>query len=279
VERENRGCNIARRLGVRLPLLAVAVASRAVFVIPVMPCLTAKEPPQELSATQVLDRMEDAARRQQATLEGWTSIRVYRANSSRFGKWAEVKVQVEYSAPEQKTYRVLDSSGSQWVAKRVIFPVLDAECQSAAPPVREQTDIDRSNYAFRFVEFDAAENAYVFDATPHRANQLQFRGRIWVDAETFGIHRVTGEPAVSPSFWVKRSVSTRIYRQFGTFWLPVQHRSSAELRWLGSSTLDIDYQEYRWPGNQISTSREDSLPNLKEPGSRLLAMPGFLAAH
>jgi hypothetical protein len=157
-----------------------------------------------------------------------------------------VKIQVEYVAPGEKTYCILESSGSQFIAKRVIQPILEAERQSAVPQTRTFTDISRKNYVFRLIEFDATENAYVFEAVPHVPQRYQFRGRIWVDAETFGIKRVHGTPAVSPSFWVKRTEFTHEYREFSGFWLPVQHRSHADLRLFGRSTLEIDYGEYRW---------------------------------
>ena len=159
-----------------------------------------------------------------------------------------VKIRLDYAAPGQKTYCILESAGSQWIAKRVIQPILEAERQSAVPQNRALTDINRTNYAFRLIEFDAAENAYVFRAVPHFPQRYQFRGRIWVDAETFGVKRVRGAPAISPSFWVKQTEFTHEYGNFSGFWLPVQHRSHADLRLFGRSTLEIDYGEYRWSG-------------------------------
>ncbi len=207
--------------------------------------LRAETPAPPLSSTAILDRMEEAGQRQQTNLESWTCVRTYSANNSRLGKWAKVKIRLNFTAPGKKTYSVLESSGSSFVAKRVIYPILDAERQSALPQARVRTDINRKNYSFRFIEFDTPANAYVFDAVPLSPQRFQFRGRIWVDPETFGIKRVQGTPAVSPSFWVKRTEFTHEYERVSGFWLPVRHRSYAELRIFGRSTLEIDYGEYR----------------------------------
>lgn len=192
----------------------------------------------------VLDRMEEANRWQHDNLDRWTSIRVYSAANNGLNKSATAKIQIDYVAPGRKTYRVLEQSGSPLVLKHAIIPVVKAECQSAAPRIRALTDIQRTNYDFRWIGFDSVANAYVFEATPRARSRYQFRGRIWVDAASFHIARVRGTPAVSPSFWVKHTEFTHEYRSFGPFWLPVSHHSQGELRIFGLSTLEIDYREY-----------------------------------
>lgn len=47
------------------------------------------------------------------------------------------------------------------------------------------------------------------------------------------------------------------YREFGGFWLPVRHHSQAQLRLFGTSTLDVDYQDYEWAPRE----REGSCPS------------------
>ena len=195
-----------------------------------------------LSPEAVIDRMEQTGKRQQAALASWTGTRIYTAENQRFGKRAQVVALVQFQAPGQKSYTVLDSSGAGIVISRAIRPILEAECTSAQN--RSESDINRENYDFRFVDFDAAENAYVFDAHPRLSRKYLFRGRIWVDAPTFGVRRVEGTPATPPSFWVRRTEFKHEYQQFDGFWLPVRHHSEAQLRLFGKSTLEIDYRGY-----------------------------------
>jgi hypothetical protein len=204
------------------------------------------ETARNLSSSELLDRMEEAGRRQRDNLQTWSSTRTYSARNSRLHQWATVKIRLDYAAPGQKTYSVLERSGSGLIAKRVIYPIIEAERQSALPAVRVLSDINRANYTLTLTGFDAAEQAYVFQATPRAPARYQFRGTIWVDAQTFGIKQVKGAPAVTPSFWVKSTEFSHEYRQFDGFWLPVRHHSEAQLRLFGTSTLDIVYESYRW---------------------------------
>ena len=242
---------MARRVAMALAMLLVLVYLPA-------PALRAAGP--GLYPAAVLDRMEEAGRWQRDNLDHWTSIRVYSAGNNRFRKSATAKIEIDYVAPGRKTYRVLENSGSSLVLKHAIIPAVEAECRSAAPGMRLLTDIGRANYDFRWIEFDEALNAYVFEVAPRAPGRYQFRGRIWIDAESFGITRVKGTPAVSPSFWVKRTEFVHEYRKIGPFWMPALHHSTAELRIFGLSTLDIRYEVYRWgpkdheTGSQLKNS-------------------------
>jgi len=196
----------------------------------------------ELPPADVLDRMEDSILRQQSTLESWTSTRVYTAGNVRLNKWAKVVADVGYAAPGTESYTVRESTGMGLIVDQVIRAALNAERESLM--IREQTDINRANYGFVFLSFDPVENAYLFEATPRTKNKFLFRGRVWVDADSFGVMRVVGRPANSPSIWVMRSEFTHEFANFGGFWLPVRHRSTAELLLFGTSKLEIDYGAY-----------------------------------
>jgi hypothetical protein len=45
---------------------------------------------------------------------------------------------------------------------------------------------------------------------------------------------------------VKSTEFAHEYDVFGGFWLPVRHRSKAQLRLFGASTLEIEYGGYHW---------------------------------
>ncbi len=225
-----------------LPLLVLALALGGVAQS------ESRQP--ELSAADVLDRMEETVLRQHATLESWTSTRVYTAGNERLKKWATVKAQVDFAAPGTESYIVLERSGMKLIFEKVIQPILNAECENTMN--RAKSEINRSNYDFRLIEFDADQNAYVFEASPRsQNNRFLFRGRVWVDARTFGVRRVVGSPAVKPSFWVKSTEISFEFEEINGFWLPVRHHSMAELKLFGTSTLEIDYGTYRCSGKLI----------------------------
>jgi MoaA/NifB/PqqE/SkfB family radical SAM enzyme len=271
---------LAGLLSLIFPRLAsrtiAALGCLAALIIP-FAVLLAAAAPGELAETELIERLEDTGRRQREVLQKWTSVRTYTASNQRLNKSARVRIRMEYTAPGQKTYSLLEKSGSPLIIKRVIYPIIDAECQNAVAEVRALSDINRSNYHMRLLGFGTDEQAYRFEVSPRVPQRYQFRGTIWVDAATFGITQIRGVPARKPSFWVKSSEFSHKYGQFNGFWLPVVHHSEAQLRLFGKSTLDIVYEEYQLPPRESSAFRKHVLVLAVADHQRSLAGP--LADH
>lgn len=204
--------------------------------------------PAAVNATEVLARMEQANAQRQQQLLSWTSIRRYRAENARLRRWATATAEVQYAAPGEKTYRIVDRAGSNAIVSRVIEPLLATERNTARAEIRAETDVCRSNYQFRLLEFDQATASYVFEALPRNPGRYNFRGKVWIDADSHGIRRIEGEPARPPSFWVRSTRFVHEYARFGEFWLPVRNHTEVQLRIFGRSALDIEYSDHRWQG-------------------------------
>lgn len=252
-------------VGPSLPGFLRRAAAAALFLLLAVVSLSAGQTDPGISPAAILDRMEETGRWQRENLPGWHSVRTYIAVNRKLNKSAEVKVGFDSIPPSgEKTYCILERSGSTLLAKHAIQPILEAERQTSAPHMRGAVDINRRNYEFRFLQFDGPEDAYAFQAVPRFPQRYQFRGRVWIDRETYAIKRVMGAPAVPPSFWVKRTEFTHEYRRVGAFWLPAEHRSHAELRLFGSSTLEIDYGDYELTGSSAQQPRPHSCSALAE---------------
>jgi MoaA/NifB/PqqE/SkfB family radical SAM enzyme len=192
----------------------------------------------------VIVTMEQRNLERQQTLRHFSAYRTYGANNTRLRRNAVMTVLVEFRAPSDKRFEVLERSGSGGVYKHVFEPLLRAEVVNASATARTLSEISRRNYIFEYAGFDAETNSHIFNATPRTANKYLFRGKVWIDADEFAIRRIEGEPAQSPSFWVKRSHFVHEYRKIGNFWLPISTRSESELRLFGRSQLMIDYFGY-----------------------------------
>ncbi len=203
--------------------------------------LAAPLPPE-----QVLERMEQSNVSRNRTIASYRGLRRYEAANPRLGKQASVLAEVRSDAPGHWDSTIIARSGSGAVQRMVIRPLLAAERATALNRTRENVDICRRNYAFTFLRYDGNIEAYVFEARPLHQSKYLFRGAVWIDSENFGIRRIEGEPARSPSFWVKRTSFVHDYAQFGPFWFPHRHRSAAQLRLFGASTLTIEYLEHEW---------------------------------
>jgi len=207
-----------------------------------------------LGPEEVVAKMEESNAARQRKLPAYESVRTYVADNPRMHQHAEVTTEFRFDAPASKVSRVTQRSGSKIVQRLVIEPIISAEADSGSPNRRDSVEICRRNYVFTFTAFDEDARAFVFSVQPRRPGKYLFRGRLWIDAETFGIRRLEGEPARSPSFWVKRTHFVHEYGRFDDFWLPIRHRSDAELRLFGRSSLLIEYSGYHLESDGLATT-------------------------
>jgi hypothetical protein len=212
--------------------------------------LVGGERPAAVNAAEVLARMEQANAQRQQQLLSWTSVRRYRAENARLHRWATATAEVEYTAAGGKTYRIVDRAGSKAIVSRVIEPLLVTERSTARAEIRAETDVCRHNYQFRLLDFDQDTSSYVFEALPRNPGRYHFRGKVWIDAASHGIRRIEGEPARSPSFWVRRTRFVHEYARFGEFWFPVRNHTEVQLLIFGRSALDIEYRDHQWQGSR-----------------------------
>lgn len=199
-----------------------------------------------LTGLEVLDRMDKANEARQRRLISFESTRRYEAGNTRFGRKAHAIVEVFFRAPGEKTFRVIERAGTRIIQGKVINPLMEVEKANSTEAGRAGTEISRRNYRFTYLGLEGTPAAHLFSVEPLTRNKYLFRGKMWVDAESFAVRRTEGEPAQSPSFWVIRTRFVHEYGNFGGFWFPVKHRTETELRLFGKSTLSIDYYDYRW---------------------------------
>jgi hypothetical protein len=206
---------------------------------------------------EVIVKMEESNSTRRNGLEFCRSMRRYQAGNTRLNRQGSMLVEMSQSVPGQKTFHVIERNGSRIIQSRVIEPIIDAERESSDRNGRRDADISRRNYSFTYAGRDSDSDAYIFVAQPVKPNKYLFRGRIWIDARDFAIRRIEGEPARSPSFWVRRTHFVHEYASFGDFWFPVSNITEAELRIFGRSQLKIEYFGYEWlPLNVVGESRE-----------------------
>ncbi len=199
-----------------------------------------------VNTDEVIARMEENNRARQTALQGYHSQRRYEAANLMFHRWASAVVDMQYAAPGEKSFRVLESTGSRAILTRVIEPLLQSERETARQQERKDVDISRQNYLLTLAGTDETNGMYIFVVEPRTPSMYLFRGKIWVDKQSFGIVHIDGEPAKSPSFWVQKTHFIHQYARFGDFWFPVSNRTEVELRFFGRSTLNIDYYSYEW---------------------------------
>lgn len=201
-----------------------------------------------LTTDQIVERMVRMNDRRTRDLESYTASRTYHLKyKGLYSTSADVDATLTYEWPDKKHFDVLSEHGSELLRKRVLRPLLAAELEALKEENRKQAAMRPENYTFLAAGYEKTPegNFYVLEIRPKNQNKFLVRGRIWVDAEDFGIARIEGEPSVNPSWWTKRNSIHVSYQKVGEFWLPLHNDTESNLRMLGRSWLTIDYTDYK----------------------------------
>jgi len=218
-------------------LAGQAVASNEGKASPVAP----------LSLDKIVDNLVARNAERSRKLLHSEATRVYHLTYRGFpgSREAEMTVEASYDSPSSKEFKVVSQSGSKLIQDRVFSKLLEAEKESAKPEMASQTQLNRNNYDFALVGYDAAAGQYELQVIPKRKSKYVYQGKIWVDATDFAVIRIEAEPAQNPSFWTKKSEIHHEYQKVQNSWVPARNESISYIRLGGRATLTIEYKAYR----------------------------------
>jgi hypothetical protein len=216
------------------------------------------------SVDDVVGKMMERDNQRQAALHGYTAVRRYVLENSRHHKRAEMLVTIKCLDNGSKEFQTVSATG--WSAARNhVFPkLLESESEASLPDVRERSRITPENYSFEMIGTDFIDQhaAYVIGIAPKTHDKYLVRGKIWVDADDYAIVRIEGEPAKSPSFWIKSTHFIHSYQKSGIFWLPSYDRSMTDARIVGATELRIEYFDYAANATSLAASRAPAAGSL-----------------
>lgn len=230
--------------------------------------LRPKDPPS-LPANDVIARLMSKSAGRSAQLRGYRTTRVYHVQYHGFlgAREATMQVASSFTAPDEHEFSVISESGSKLLINRVLLKLLDSERE--AWKNQAQIEITPANYDFDSlgIEKQADGSAlYVIGVRPRKDSRFLYRGKIWVTSDDFAVTRMEGQPARSPSFWIKDTQIDSTWEKIGSFWL-IQHNSSvSHIRMGGSATLTIDYTDYQITGVGRTPGKSQN-PALPDPSS------------
>jgi outer membrane lipoprotein-sorting protein len=172
---------------------------------------------------------------------------------------SQVLAKVDFAPPNEKNYTIEKSSGSGQ-GEKITRKVLDHEKSMAKGD--ESVALTRENYDFEYLRAETinGRRAYVLQLTPKHNDKNLIKGLAWIDAETFHPLRVEGEPAKSPSWWVKSVKLSLTFGQVGDMWLQTGTQAIANVRFLGPHTMVARDVNYQLPVQMAALSTQKSLP-------------------
>jgi hypothetical protein len=228
------------------PLIAVAVALSAARSSAQVPAAIATDP--QLTLSQVVEKLVQKNAERAKALESYRGKRIYKIDYKGFPSAlrGEMTVEMTYTAPAKKDFKILSESGSKWIVKRVLKRLIDGEKEAQEAAIRKSVELNTQNYNFTSLErqTDAAGCGYVLAIQPKVPSKFLYRGRIWVNDQDFAVCRIEAEPSKNPSMWITKTEIRHNYQKFQDFWLPVENQSVSSLRLGGRATLTITYQDY-----------------------------------
>jgi hypothetical protein len=228
------------------PLIAAAVALSPIGTSAQVPAAIATDP--QLTLSQVVEKLVQKNAERAKALESYRGKRIYKIDYKGFPSAlrGEMTVEMTYTAPAKKDFKILSESGSKWIVKRVLKRLIDGEKEAQETATRKSVELNTQNYNFTSLErqTDAAGCGYVLAIQPKIPNKFLYRGRIWVSDQDFAVCRIEAEPSKNPSIWITKTEIRHNYQKFQDFWLPVENQSVSSLRLGGRATLTITYQDY-----------------------------------
>lgn len=208
------------------------------------PAATAAPAPQFPGLQAVITGLEAAQRANHAHMIPFAVTRRYElfSGDDREPKGAVI-AEIHYQPPTTKTWEIKQANGSERAAK-VVRSILEREAKYASDG---KIAIGREHYDFRYVGDGETDHrpCYILQLIPKHDEGNLMRGRIWVDRDTYLIHRFEGEPAKNPSWWIKDLKMSTTYGDIGGIWLPTSSKGVADVRIFGPHTMTEHTLSYR----------------------------------
>ena len=185
---------------------------------------------------QILMRMQ-AAEGAERDRPGYSVLREYQlSGTDASAPTSQVLAEVEYFPPSSKQFAIRKTEGSDR-GEKIVRRVLEHEVRMTKDS--GESAVIQSNYNFALLgqENLGGRRCYLLGLNPRRDTPELLKGHAWVDADSFLILRLEGEPAKSPSWWIKDLRVAIDYGRADGIWLPVTTHATADLRLLGTQVL------------------------------------------
>jgi len=185
-----------------------------------------------------------------AALLGYTEQRTYEVKDTT-GRVREQEIgQMEYRAPDKKTFVTTSESGSGIVRRLALSPLIASEIETTSGKQHHDSAISPANYTFELLgQQDVGPyHCFLVHAVPKRPDKYLFEGKVWIDTEDYAVVRIAGHPAKKLSFWIERADFVREYQKIDGFWLSKKDETFVQVRIYGNKILTIDHQNYNVEG-------------------------------
>ena len=191
----------------------------------------------------IVARMEAAQQDNRDRIRAYTVVREYTLTSEKKPEApSQVTAEVNFVPPGTKAYEIRETNG-RGHGEKVVRRVLQHEAEMAGQS--DHSAVSPANYDFNLVGKETLEGreCYVLALRPKRESKDLLKGHAWVDAATYQVRRIMGEPAKNPSWWVKKVTVELSFAEVGGMWMQTAAKADADVRFVGNHVLlsrDVD---------------------------------------
>jgi outer membrane lipoprotein-sorting protein len=220
-------------------------SSCLLFLVAVVSCASAQTESTVPTVETIISRMAQARADNRARFRSYIVTRDYKLfGKERHKTESQVIADIIFDPPDFKKYAIQQTSGAG-LGEKIVRRMLESEVEVTKD--YSSTDISPDNYDFRFIREEdvSGQRSYVLELLPRRRDKNLLRGNIWVDANTYLLHRTEGEPAKRTSWWLRDVRIALLYGDVGGMWLQTASESTAKVRILGQYTMvsrDVKYK-------------------------------------
>ena len=150
------------------------------------------------------------------------------------------------------SYQIVSERGSDMVRGKVLRAVLEREEELVNSGNTEKGELTQDNYEFAEVGRDS-DGAHVVEIKPKRKDVLLVDGKAVLN-DGGELVRVEGRLSKNPSFWTSLVNIVRRYARIGGVRVPVATETSAKVKFVGASQLEMTYHYETINGRPVSVS-------------------------
>jgi hypothetical protein len=241
-----------RQVGV---VLRFTVSASLVLLLAAFAAGQAGNPAPDVNV--IVSRMMAVHHGNQARAQAYTVKRDYQLLDKQEQPKAQVIASITYLPPDQKHYSIESSSGG--VGGKVLRDIVEKETET--PKEAQRKELSPQNYDFQLAGEERVDgrNCYVLSLNPKREEKDLIRGKIWVDAADYRIHRLEGNPVKSPSWWIRDLHILVSFGDVNGMWLHTSTHAVADVRFKGRYVVEARDLEYK-AAVQVAT------PHRRNPG-------------
>ena len=150
------------------------------------------------------------------------------------------------------TYQIVSERGSEAVRGKVLRAMLEREADLVNSGNVAKGDLTPQNYEFSEASRDA-DGTRVVQLKPKRNDPLLVEGRAVLN-DGGDLVRVEGRLSKNPSFWTSLVNIVRRYARVGGVRVPVATETTAKVKFVGASQLEVLYEYESVNGRPVAIS-------------------------